>query len=63
MSHFSEAQLEKVFVDLFKQQGYDYVYGDSIRRDVRDVLLYDDVREFLRKRYSYVGITENENVY
>lgn len=63
MLHFSEAHLEKVFVDMFKQQGYAYVYGDSVSRDVSNVLLYDELREFLRKRYSHVGITENENVY
>lgn len=63
MSLFSEAQLENAYVDLFKQQGYDYIHGDSISRDVRDVVLYDDLRKFLRKRYSHVGITENENVY
>lgn len=39
MSHFSEAQLERVFVELFMEQGYEYVHGDSISRDVRDVLL------------------------
>ncbi|MDE6338508.1 MAG: hypothetical protein K2K97_01810, partial [Muribaculaceae bacterium] len=60
MSHFSEAQLEKVFVDLFKKQEYDYVHGDNISRDVRDVLLYDDLRDFLRKQYRHLGITENE---
>ena len=60
MSLFSEAQLEKVFIDLFKEQGYDYVHGDSISRDVRDVLLYDDVRNFLRRQYRHVGITEHE---
>lgn len=60
MSRFNEAQLEKVFVDLFKEQRYEYVPGDSITRDSRDVLLYDDLRGFLRKQYSHVGITENE---
>lgn len=60
MATFNEAQLEKVFVDLFKEQRYEYVHGDSISRDVRDVLLYDDLRDFLRRQYSHVGITENE---
>lgn len=60
MSRFNEAQLEKLFVDLFKKQGYNYVHGDSISRDVRDVLLYDDLRDFLRRQYRHVGITENE---
>ena len=60
MATFNEVQLEKVFVDLFKEQRYEYVHGDSISRDVRDVLLYDDLREFLRKQYRHVGITEDE---
>lgn len=60
MPAFNENQLESVFVDLFKEQGYKYVQGDSISRDVRDVLLYDDLRDFLRRQYIHVGITENE---
>ncbi len=59
MSHFSEAQLEQAFVELFKEQGYDYVHGDDIQRDGRDVLLYDDLRDFLRQQYKHVGLTEN----
>lgn len=51
MSRFNEAQLEKVFVDLFKEQGYDYVHGDSVSRDVRDVLLYDDLRDLFFSQY------------
>lgn len=60
MAIFNESQLEQAFVELFKEQDYDYVHGDSICRDVRDVLLYDDLREFLRKQYRHVGITEDE---
>lgn len=60
MATFNESQLEQAFVELFREQGYDYVPGDSICRDVRDVLLYDDLREFLRKQYRHVGITEDE---
>lgn len=37
MAYFSEAQLEQAFVELFREQGYDYVPGDSIIRDTRDV--------------------------
>lgn len=60
MATFNESQLEQAFVELFREQGYDYVPGDSIIRDTRDVLLYDDLRGFLRKQYRHVGITENE---
>ena len=60
MAVFNESQLEQAFVELFREQGYDYVPGDSIIRDTRDVLLYDDLRGFLRRQYRHVGITENE---
>ncbi|MFK2246938.1 hypothetical protein ACIXN2_20410 [Bacteroides fragilis] len=49
MPYFSESQLEQAFVELFKKEGYDYVYGESISRDTRDVILYDDLRLYLRK--------------
>ena len=60
MSAFNVAQLEKAFVELFREQGYDYVHGDEIQRDSREVLLYDELRDFLRRQYRHVGITENE---
>ena len=60
MSAFNEAQLEQVFVALFKKVGYDYVHGENITRDTRDVILYDDLRHFLQKRYKAEGITEEE---
>ena len=60
MSAFNEPQLETAFVDLFKEQGYDYVHGEAIVRDSRDVILYEDLRSFLRERYEADGITENE---
>lgn len=60
MAAFNEAQLEQAFVELFKNEGYDYVYGENITRDTRDVILYDDLRHFLQERYKAEGITEDE---
>ena len=60
MATFNESQLEQAFVELFKKQGYAYVHGETIARDTRDVILYDDLRSFLRERYKADGITENE---
>ncbi|MDE6392266.1 MAG: type I restriction endonuclease subunit R [Muribaculaceae bacterium] len=60
MAAFNEAQLEQAFVELFKAEGYDYVHGESISRDTRDVILYDDLRTFLRKHHKEQGITEDE---
>ncbi|MCM1510922.1 MAG: type I restriction endonuclease subunit R [Clostridium sp.] len=60
MSRFNEPQLEQVFVELFKEQGYDYVHGSNLIRDVRDVLLYDDLSSFLREQYKHEDITDSE---
>lgn len=60
MAHFNEAQLEQVFVELFKKEHYDYVHGENITRDTRDVILYDDLRLYLQKKYEAEHITEDE---
>lgn len=41
MLAFNEAQLEQAFVELFKAEGYDYVHGENISRDSRDVSVYN----------------------
>lgn len=60
MLYFNESQLEQAFVELFNKEGYDYVHGESIPRDTRDVILYDDLRLYLRKKYKTDHITEDE---
>ena len=60
MKNFNEAQLEQAFVELFRGEGYDYIHGYSIDRDSRDVILYDDLRHFLKKNHRAEGITEDE---
>lgn len=60
MPTFNEAQLEQAFIELFKQEGFDYVHGENIIRNTRDVILYDDLRHFLQERYKAEGITEDE---
>lgn len=60
MAVFNEAQLEQAFIELFKEEGYDYVHGGTIFRDSRDVILYDDLRKFLRENHKSEGITDDE---
>ncbi|MDE6392264.1 MAG: hypothetical protein K2L59_03210 [Muribaculaceae bacterium] len=38
---FNEAQLELAFVELFKAEDHDYVHGENISRDSRDVSVYN----------------------
>ena len=57
---FQEADLEKLIVDLISQKGYTYVHGDNLNRDFEDVLIEDDLRSFLTKRYQANDITTSE---
>lgn len=56
--NFTESELEKAIIELFKQQGYTYLRGDEIHRPFQDVLLYDDLKAFLLSRYP--DLTQSE---
>lgn len=57
---FKEADLEKVFIDLLVQEGCKYVPGEAIVRGEGEVLIEQDLRDYLHRRYASEGITENE---
>lgn len=56
----NESQLELSVMELFQNEGYEYVSGDSILREVTDVLLKDDLRAYLATQYAKDGITSTE---
>ncbi len=60
MLFFKEAQLEQSIIELLQNEGYEYVAGDEIKRAKDDVLLRDDMRAYLKKRYASDGITDME---
>ena len=60
MSHFNEHALEMAVIELLKEQGYDYQSGDTIHKELPEVLLLEDLRMFLMERYAKEGITPLE---
>lgn len=58
MGKFTEAQLENAIIQLLGEQGYPHTLGDTL--DGTDVLIKDDLRNFLNKQYARDGITDNE---
>ncbi len=60
MVNFNEHSLEMSIMELFKDEGYDYVNGSQIHRERAEVLLIDDLKNFLFHRYSTEGITLDE---
>ncbi|AST91076.1 type I restriction endonuclease [Sutcliffiella cohnii] len=57
---FTEEELEKAIITLFEQQNYTYINGEDIHRRYEDILLLDDLRDFIIKRYRSENLTENE---
>ena len=57
---FNERALEMGIMELFEQQGYSYQNGETIHKELSDVLLRDDLKLYLKDRYSAEGITHLE---
>lgn len=49
---FTEGELEQAIIELFEQQGYTYLPGESIHRRYEDILMTDDMRSYLVSRYN-----------
>ena len=60
MPYFNESQLEQSIISLLQEQGYDYAKGEDIKRNLDEVVLRDDLAEYLHNRYKNDGITDQE---
>ncbi|GEB72200.1 type I restriction enzyme, R subunit [Pseudoalteromonas carrageenovora] len=57
---FTEAKLEQAVVELLGEQGYPHLLGGELSRNNSDVLIKEDLRVFLTKRYGKNNITTGE---
>ena len=57
---FTEAQLESAIIELLGIEGYPHVLGEAIARQPQEVLIKEDLRHFLAKRYAADFITPQE---
>lgn len=60
MSTFNEHSLEMAIMELFQDEGYLYLNGEQIHRERSEVLLADDLRQYLLNRYAKDGLTTTE---
>ena len=60
MVNFNEHALEMSIMELFKEQGYLYLNGGQIHRERTEVLLIDDLKQYLYNRYAADGIIPSE---
>ena len=57
---FAEAKLEKVFTELLGNEGYPHHFGNTINRPLDEVLIEEDLQNFLLTQHKEEGITVNE---
>lgn len=57
---FTEAKLEQAFIELLGNEGYPHYLGNTLKRLPEDVLIEDDIIEFLLTQYKKEGLTLNE---
>lgn len=60
MRKFTEAHLEQAIIELLGNQKYPHVLGTTIVRDKMEVLIKEDIEEFLSTRYAANNITTSE---
>lgn len=60
MANFNEHALEMSIMELLKDEGYTYVSSDQIHRERTEVLLTDDLKQYLYNRYAANGLTPSE---
>ncbi len=57
---FTEEKLEQAVIELFNVEQIPHCHGETIHKEMSDVLLYDDLKHFLINQYGSDGITTNE---
>lgn len=57
---FTEAQLESVFAEAIGNEGYPHALGNELSRAVDEVIIENDLRNFLLERYKVESLTESE---
>jgi type I restriction enzyme R subunit len=57
---FTEEKLERAFTELLGQEGFPHHLGITISRMPEDVLIEEDLQNFLLNQYAGQGITVNE---
>ncbi len=60
MKHYTEASLESTFVELLGEEGFEHTLGVNINRKPDEVLIEEDLQNFVLTQYAGQGITVNE---
>lgn len=57
---YTEAKLEDTVIEILQNQGFEYVKGEAIQRSPEEILIKEDIKNFLATRYAADEITTSE---
>ena len=57
---FTESSFENAVLELFQNQGYKYQCGYDLHRTNEEILIVDDFKDYLSKRYASLNLQESE---
>ena len=57
---FTEEKLEQAIIELIEQEGISHLHGSLIHKERQEVLLKDDLKQYLLNQYTAEGITLSE---
>lgn len=57
---FTESSFENAVLELFQNQGYKYQCGYDLHRTNEEILIVDDFKDYLSKRYALLNLQESE---
>ncbi len=60
MGKFTEAKLEQAFIELLENEGFPHCLGNTISRTDDEVLIEEDLKNYLLNRYKKEQLTEIE---
>lgn len=60
---YYESELEQSFIEEFKECGWTYSHGDAIERNAEDIIIKEDLLNYLSNRYSLSDNTKEEIVH
>jgi len=59
---YYESDYEEALIDLLVKQGWEYTHGGSIARNNREVLLVNDLTEYLQQRYTDLQVSDIDEI-
>lgn len=59
---YYESDYEEALIDLLVQHGWEYTHGGSMSRNNREVLLVDDLTQYLQQRYTDLQASDIEEI-